>query len=220
MKNILFIGNSFTFFHDLPQMLQKLAGEAGDELYVDSVLRGGAYLHEFADPEDEVGQKLREVYPARVWDYIILQDQSFNPAGNPEDCLKAAAFLCDMMKGNAKNFLFYSTWAYEEGSEKLNATGMSYDGMLTVLTETYQKAAVQNGAVRVPVGAAFAKLFRDNPEIILYEPDNFHPSAAGSYTAACLFYQAVTGKSAAALGVPDEVSESDGALIREVVEGM
>lgn len=220
MKNILFIGNSFTFFNDLPQMLQKLAQDTGDEFYVDSVLRGGAYLHDFANPEDEIGQKLRNVFPTRAWDYVILQDQSFNPAGNPEDCLKSAAFLCDMMKENVKQFLFYSTWAYEDGSEKLGGTGMTYYDMLAALTATYQKAAEQNSGIRVPVGAVFAELWREFPEITLYEPDNFHPSPAGSYAAACLFYQAVTGKSASLLGVPEGVSETDAALIRKTVAEM
>jgi len=215
MKNILFIGNSFTLFNDLPLMLQKLAAAAGDSFYVESVLRGGAYLHDFVNPEDEIGQKLREVYPTREWDFIVLQDQSFNPAGNPEDSLKSAAFLCDMMKGTAK-FLFYSTWAYEDGSEKLAGTGMSYDEMLAALTETYKKAAAENNGIRVPVGAVFAKLHREYPEITIYEPDHYHPAAAGSYAAACLFYQAVTGKSADKLGVPEGIGEKDGALIREI----
>lgn len=214
-RNILFIGNSFTFFNDLPLMLEKLTAAAGEEIHTEAVLRGGAYLHDFVNPEDEIGQKLREVYPTREWDYIVLQDQSFNPAGNPEDCLRSAAALCSMMKGNAR-FLFYSTWAYEDGTEKLSGTGMTYDEMLAALTETYQEAAEANGGIRVPVGAAFAKLYREHPEIILYEPDNFHPSAAGSYAAACLFYKAVTGNSPENLGTPEGVNECDAMLIREI----
>lgn len=198
-------------------MLQKLAKTAGDELYVESVLRGGAYLHDFANPEDEIGQKLRDIYPSRDWDYVVLQDQSFNPAGDPEDSLKSAAFLCDMMKEKTGKFLFYSTWAYEEGSEKLSGTGMTYNTMLAALTETYQKAADENDGIRVPVGAAFAKLCREYPEITIYEPDNYHPAPAGSYAAACLFYQAITGRSADLLGTADGVSAVDSGLIRGVV---
>ena len=47
MLNILFIGNSFTFVNDLPAMLTAVAADAGVEIAASSVLKGGAYLHQF-----------------------------------------------------------------------------------------------------------------------------------------------------------------------------
>lgn len=110
MLNILFIGNSFTFVNDLPKMLETVAADAGVKIAASSVLKGGAYLHQFADPEHELGKRLAETYPTKNWDFIVLQDQSFNPARDPEDFLTSAEKLCKTMNGGAK-FLFYSTWA-------------------------------------------------------------------------------------------------------------
>lgn len=72
MLNILFIGNSFTFVNDLPKMLETVAADAGIEIAATSVLKGGAYLHQFADLEHELGQRLCETYPTKKWDYIGL----------------------------------------------------------------------------------------------------------------------------------------------------
>ena len=122
MKTVLFIGNSFTYVNDLPGMLTALAREAGFEIETEAVVRGGWYLNRFADPEDPMGQQLRQVFPTRKWDYIVLQDQSFNPAGNQADFLAAVEKLTGMMRTGAR-FLLYQTWAYQDASEKLAAAG-------------------------------------------------------------------------------------------------
>ena len=46
---VLFLGNSYTYFNDLPAMVQWMAEQIGFDLQTDSVTRGGAYLHQFAD---------------------------------------------------------------------------------------------------------------------------------------------------------------------------
>ncbi len=217
MLNILFIGNSFTFVNDLPKMLKTLAADAGVELSTASVLRGGAYLHQFADPEHELGRQLAETYPTNPWDFIVLQDQSFNPARDPEDFLASANTLCKTMNGGAR-FLFYSTWAYRDHTEKLAKTGMTYEAMLTALTASYQKAADIHHGLRVPVGNAFALSTAEHPEIDLYTEDDYHPSPCGTYLAACLFYQAITGKSSADLSVPEGISSEQGAALRTIAE--
>ncbi len=217
MLNILFIGNSFTFVNDLPKMLETLAADAGVELFTASVLRGGAYLHQFADPEHDLGKRLAEIYPTKNWDFIVLQDQSFNPANNPDDFLDSAKKLCEQMNGSAK-FLFYSTWAYRDQTEKLAKTGMTYSEMLTALTASYQKAAELHHGIRVPVGNAFALSTAEHPDIDLYTEDNYHPSPCGTYLAACLFYQAVTGSSCDCLKTPDGISAEQGTALRNIAE--
>ena len=215
MLNILFIGNSFTFVNDLPKMLETLASDAGDKLSTASVLKGGAYLHQFADPDHELGQRLANIYPTKNWDFIVLQDQSFNPANNPDDFLESVKKLCEQMNDGAK-FLFYSTWAYRDQTEKLAKTGMTYSEMLDALTASYQKAAELHHGIRVPVGDAFALSTAEYPTIDLYTGDDYHPSPCGTYLAACLFYQAVTGKSPAELTVPDGISDEQGTALRAI----
>lgn len=54
------------------------------------------------------------------------------------------------------------------------------------------------------------------PQIELYDPDGSHPSVAGTYLAACVFYDALTGKTFDATGgVPGGISANDAKLLRD-----
>ena len=139
MDKILFVGNSFTYFNDMPEIFSALCEGANIPVQVESVVKGGWYLSRFANPEDEM-------YPAiaaaaeKEWDYVVLQDQSFNPAGNREDFLAAARKLTRMFK-HCKKLVFYQSWAYEDGSVKLSKTGLTYTQMHESLRDAYQQAA-------------------------------------------------------------------------------
>ncbi|MBE6634470.1 MAG: hypothetical protein E7620_09050, partial [Ruminococcaceae bacterium] len=58
---ILFIGNSYTFFNSgVPAELKALATCAGYSVNVDSVTKGGYALEQFADVNGPMGQQVRE----------------------------------------------------------------------------------------------------------------------------------------------------------------
>ena len=97
--NILMLGNSFTYCNDMPGMLAEELNAS-----VTEVVRGGAYLHGFLDQEDELSQLgmaalVGEIHecdgrnmcrtfggrPCGLWDYVVIQEQSFNAVGNPDD---------------------------------------------------------------------------------------------------------------------------------------
>ena len=93
MKKILFIGNSFTYFNDLPAMTETLLKNAGISCRAASVTKGGAYLHEYADREHELNRRFEEAYGNESYDFVVLQDQSFNPAGDKADFMAAVHTL-------------------------------------------------------------------------------------------------------------------------------
>lgn len=216
MKQILFIGNSLTFFNDLPETLRMMAEKAGVEIAVDSVLKGGAYLRQFADEACELGQKLRAKYGEHPWDAVILQDQSFNPAKNPAGHLEAVKKIITDVVTNGEEIYLYQTWAYQDGTEKLGMTGMTYDAMGTALRESYAASAEAVGGICVPVGDAFALAAEKGVD--LYNPDNYHPSTAGTYLAACLFFRYLLGRIPSAEAVPGGMDGETAAILRECAE--
>ena len=185
---VLFIGNSFTFVNDLPAMLENLSG---GEIIYGKVLRGGAYLKWYADPEHELGVQVREK-AKETWDAVILQDQSFNPARDRDDCVNQTKVLAALFPETT--VFMYQTWAYRDGSDKLKNTELTYDEMKEKLYEAYNAAAEAVNGRRVPVGYGFAEVKKTAPDVDLYTEDDYHPSPAGTYLAACLFYMALTGK--------------------------
>ena len=173
---ILFLGNSFTFFNDLPDMVARLL-----DAQVERNLRGGAYLFQHLDPQDELCARTHQLLTEQAWDYVILQDQSRGPITHPAEFRRAADTLCPMIRAAGGKPVFYETWAYEEGSEKLASTGMTFESMQQALTEGYRAAAQANDALLAPVGQAFAAARHVTH---LYNADSFHPSEAGSRLAA------------------------------------
>ena len=192
-KTVLFIGNSFTYYNDLPGTVAEMLDKAGFDFQVESLTKGGWYLHRYADPSDEMGAKLQADFVGRHWDYLVLQDQSFNPVKDYEDFLGAVKKLCELM--DYDKLLLYQTWAYEDGSEKLASTGMTYDELYLALKTSYAKAADEVGGELVPVGDWFAEYREKRPEVQLYrETDHYHPSEEGTRLAARVFFKALTGE--------------------------
>lgn len=173
---ILMLGNSFTYYHDMPRILAALTGWE-----VVSHTRGGAYLHEHLDPQAELGAKTLPALREQKWDYVVLQEQSRGPYEKRGQYLASVRSLCALARKAGAMPVIYATWAYRDGSEKLAATGMDYGQMLAALSESSCAAATENGALIARAGDAFAAV---HTLLDLYEPDDFHPSQAGSLLAA------------------------------------
>ncbi len=216
MKRVLFIGNSFTYFNDMPLLFEQLSNDAGFDVHAVSVIKGGWYLHQFADPENDMGKELRSVYPRHQWDYIVLQDQSFNPAGDPEDFLASVRELRALMPHG--RLVFYQTWPYEPDTAKLASVKISYDDMYTGLRGAYTQAAREQNGLLVPVGDGFYLTHQRRPALSLYMPDAFHPNLAGSYLAACLFFGRLSGLSPLKLSTPKKLDECIAQYLREIAQ--
>ena len=174
---ILFLGNSFTFFNDLPQLVASLLNAE-----VGRSLRGGAYLYQHLDPADELYTQTNQLLTEDKWDYVVLQDQSQGPITHPEEFSRAVAVLSDMIRAAGGKPVLYETWAYEEGSDTLASTGMTFSEMQQRLSDGYRDAAEANQTLLAPVGQVFAEARKMAQ---LYDVgDHYHPSLAGSRLAA------------------------------------
>ena len=173
---ILFLGNSFTFFHDLPSIVSQMLS-----CEVCSHTRGGARLAEQLNPETEMGAKTLRALKEEKWDYVVMQEQSFAPIGSFEAFLKSVKSLCSLIRENGATPVLYATWAYKEGTEKLSGTGLSYTEMADALRNNYSAAAKETGALMADAGTLFTKT---RAIINPYEKDNYHPSEAGTILAA------------------------------------
>lgn len=173
---ILMLGNSFTFYHDMPKMLAAML-----EAEVVAHTRGGAMLAEQLNTETEMGARTLRALQEEKWDYVVLQEQSNAPITKKKSFLKSSAALCALIKENGAKPLFYSTWAYKDDTEKLATMKMTYAEMDAGLRESYSEAADSNGALIADVGGAFTAM---RGLAGLYEADDYHPSQAGSLLAA------------------------------------
>ncbi len=188
---VLFIGNSYTYFNNLPQLVSELAHSTRDMKPVETemVAVGGATLKRLW----EAGKALETLKRDR-WNYVILQEQStLGPApivdgvvqiSNPKNFHDyARLFDAEIKKVGAKTILFL-TWARHNHMEQQ-----------TVLTNAYQAIAKELKAMIAPVGIAWEQALKENPQLALHQHDKSHPTEAGSYLAACVIYATIFGQS-------------------------
>ena len=186
MNNILFIGNSYTYFNDLPAILTSLAESVGIGINTNSIVKGGATLEWHLTPKEDGSIAPFSELGAQKYDFVVLQEQSDRPAIAAEAFLAPAKRLCDEIKINGATPVFYSTWTKKEGHEHLTKFSMTPEAMTDALASAYCQAAKENGGLLAPVGKAFLALTQSDPGIELYSPDRSHPSYAGSYLAALI----------------------------------
>ena len=224
--NILFIGNSYTYFFDLPSLFADLCRANGHDIRVDSVTCGGRRLHENLNafcngfnPDDEYSKKISELVEETENDVLFLQEQSCLPYHNPELFFAGAVGLSSII--GAWRTILYATWGRMDGSEDLDYFGWTRLSMTQGLYDSYcQAAQLIHGEVS-PVGLCFAALVESHPEINLYDPDKSHPSYAGSCVAALSHYKTVFGempRDLSALKLDGETVAKLAAIVDEVVQ--
>ncbi|MBP5780012.1 MAG: SGNH/GDSL hydrolase family protein, partial [Clostridia bacterium] len=86
---ILMLGNSYTFFNDMPVKLAELTGAE-----VVGNLRGGACLWQQLDPNDDLSKKCAALLAQKDWDYIVLQEHSRGTFEFPKEFFDASRKLC------------------------------------------------------------------------------------------------------------------------------
>ncbi len=207
--NILMLGNSFTFYCDMPDMLAKLMGE-----HVESVTRGGSSLFDHLNPHDELGIRTFDALK-RGWDYVVLQEYSSGPVVKTQEFFDGCAAFQLLLRGVQAQPVLYATWAYQQGSTKEAASGLPFAKMDTELRANYFEAARRISAPCADVGAAFnaALAAGINP----YDFEGYHPSLEGSYLAACVIAKAIAPGKKLNAWVPEGMDEGAAKRIREMV---
>ena len=215
--NILFVGNSFTYYHAMTGIFWEICHQNGKDVSVEEITVGGWYLHQYADPTDKHGLAVPYKLRQKKWDIVVLQDQSANPAKDPEDFFAASRTLCNWIREAGASPCFYQTWAYRDGTEKLASVGMGYRDFYEALKASYEKAALEEQALLAPVGTAFMDISLNHQEINLFEEaDDYHPTTAGAFLAACVFYQTLFGEKPEKLYYPEGLSEERCRILREL----
>lgn len=194
--NILFIGNSYTYFHDLPAVFAALANENGKNVTAFSVTRGGRELRQFMNAEDDATKELAGVLADNPpFDAVFLQEQSMLPYRDYDAFFGGAKHVAEMIRAaGAKRLCFYVTWGRRPGCSDLNEMGWTHDTMTAGLSDAYTRAAEVLNAECAYVGAAFHEIVVSHPEIELYDPDGSHPSYTGTCLAAMVMYKTVFGE--------------------------
>ncbi len=185
---VLFLGNSYTGVNNLPQLIHDVALSAGDTLVFDSHAPGG---YQLIDHSLDVTSQNKIM--AGGWDYVVIQGQSQEPITSSSEFSSGGSALYNLVKqyNPCAVIMPYMTWGRKNGDASTCAyfpVMCTYQGMDTTIRNRYLNLTASiNGEVS-PVSVVWNYLRQNYPGIELYQADESHPSAAGSYAAACCFY--------------------------------
>ncbi len=221
---ILFLGNSMTYFNDLPTVFMNLSRSGGFAAEVYELTEGSYRLEYFADETDEVGAQVYDALKSYDWDYVILQEQSgISTIGAEEHMYPAARTLDSMIREANGESVFLMTWAYREGFS-LPLLGLEFkntrEEMQTQMAQNYGDIATELDALLAPAGIAFMRCTANYPEIELWDEDGNHPSPAGTYLAACVLYQVLYDQSPGELGYTADLDRQTALKLQLVAAGI
>lgn len=219
--DVLFVGNSYTYYNNLPQLISNIALSFGDTVNTESSTPGGASLFGHVNNATTLA-KINQ----QPWDYVVLQDQSQKPSLSPTyvatNVYPYASQLVDAIQLNnsCTEPVFYMTWGRKNGDASNCAAYppvCTYLGMQQRLRESYLEMGTTNSATVSPVGMAWKNYMELDSITDLYNADESHPSIYGSYLTACTFYATIFKKSPiGSTFIPNQIDPNTGYLMQEV----
>ncbi len=200
VRKVFFIGNSYTYTNSMPDMLRDFATAKGDTLVYAMSAPGGYTFQQHTTNTTTISGIF-----SQPWDIVVLQEQSqmpaFPPAQVATDVYPYATRLDSFINANdtCTEVMFMMTWGRRNG-DAMNCASYpvvcTYAGMQGRLRDSYMQMATDNHASVAPMGSAWKIVIDSFPAIDLYQVDSSHPSVAGSYLQACVFYASIYHRSA------------------------
>ena len=174
LQRLLFIGNSHTYYNDMPLYVRAMARECGYECEVTMLVHGGWFLEQHVKEPDVRFNILFGKY-----DYVILQEHS-HPFAPEEKYRNAVIKLNEWIKVAGSKTVIYATWAKKDEPEK--QAEMNF---------LQTSVADEIGALLAPVGENWQAYRTSWPDIEMYAEDGAHASHRGSEFAAKMIWEAI-----------------------------
>jgi hypothetical protein len=195
-QRVLFIGNSYTSFNNLPQIFHAIAASAGHAPEIKAATPNGMSLQQHLHSPDTL-----KLVDEGNWHIVILQAQSQEAAKSEQvlamrsNFLEGAAGLYDRIKSRnpRAKIAFYETWArhadYWKDAGADLSVGSSPADMQARIRKWHQIAVAQRrDFIIAPVGDAWEVNYKSSKAVRLHDDDNSHPTYKGSYLAALVIY--------------------------------
>ena len=180
-QHVLFIGNSLTYTNDLPGTLAQLASTVGDTIRVRSVALPNLALIDHVDGQSNAVDVIR----AERWSMVVLQQGPSTLPLNRDTLVLATKKFDPYIRAAGARSGTFMTWPASDRPGDFPA----------VLTSAQLAAKAVSGTL-LPVGQAWSGAWAVNPQLALYGADGYHPAELGTYLAALVIYEGITGHDA------------------------
>ncbi|MBQ9116453.1 MAG: hypothetical protein IJY04_05470 [Clostridia bacterium] len=209
----LFIGNSATYVHEIPQTLARLAGEVGHNIETAQITPGGYELAMHADLSTEHGKMVfKEI--AKGYDAVFLQDNGncISSEAKSGACAVASARLINAIRQSGAKPYFYVRPPY--GKDCAGFPSLEQCKKFDLL---FSKIAEQNGDIScVYANRAFAHAIK-TLDYNLWGDDNAHTSKHGAFLIVCAFFATLFRSSSTCLS-PENIDSADALALAQAAD--
>ena len=220
--SILFIGNSMTYYHDMPTAIfEKMAASAGFDVTVRSVTAGGRFLWEHLSLDDEPARAAKAALAADkagVYDFVVLQEGMPDLYTRTESFYGAVRTLAGRIRTLGAKPVLYARMGNKRGNPELDDPACTYEHVYRTIVKAHETISQE---LDIPVAWAVRAAYEMNEGPLpfdLYDPDRSHPSYAGSYVAALCVFTALFGADPTMITYDGELPPDQAALCREAVK--
>ncbi len=183
--NVLFVGNSHSFFNDMPHTFARL-WEAGCGERIRPIL--------ICHPGMGFSWHVKEYFELRYdllyggFDYAVFQQRA-HPFGGSAEEYAAGLRLAELCRKGGATPVFSLTWAERRAPEHQ-----------AEMNEFHRRLCAETGALLSPVGLVWQEALARDGDLPLYFEDGEHASPYGDYLIAVTHWRLLSGRSA--LGLP------------------
>ncbi len=167
--DILFVGNSLTYYNNLPKIVKRMANRSNEEKVTTEMLA----FPNFSISDHWNGGKIQKLINSKKFEYIVIQQGPSSSKEGKRMLLETGEKISNLCKKNNAKLCFFMVWPSKQ-KQKL------FDNVII----NYTEAATKNNAILLPVGKVWKKDFELTNDFSYYDKDGVHPSLKGSRKAA------------------------------------
>lgn len=192
--DVLFIGNSLTYYNELPKVFEELVLGANKKVSTDFNAPGGRSIFEHA--HDSI--TLAKIH-ARKWDFIVLQGSgpriAYPETFHTKPYAEGLNILKPIIKANSPStrIILFMPWAYEDGMTWYEGWRQDFTTMQRDIYHTMLELANTYDLSISPIGWTWYQYLKlkSFPEHYLHLSDWVHPTEKGTYLSACVLYASI-----------------------------
>tara|TARA_B110000240_G_scaffold194322_1_gene241745 strand:- start:689 stop:1555 length:867 start_codon:yes stop_codon:yes gene_type:complete len=242
-KKLLFIGNSLTYYNDMPKMLTEMFAESKVNIQIMTstypgyslgshlntiIMKGDSEMIYTRLKKEGENTATEEILLKNDFDIVILQEQSglmLIPEIVNKEVSKNVLGLKDII-GSESEILLYQNYPLNfrhpnvicrevNSTEYCTDSLFSVDQEMKLITSGFEQ--LDDGKNLVRIGEIFKYIMLNENKINLFS-DEGHPSLEGSFLIALKFYKDITGKNCSNLKYKNKLDIKTSNKLKEIVD--
>ncbi len=166
--HILFVGNSLTYYNNLPELVKIEAKKVKIDIETKMVA-----LPNYAIMDHWNNGKVQEEISKGIYDYVVVQQGPSSQAYGKQLLFDYGKKLNILCKNTGTKLCFFMVWPSRQYYHTFNG-----------VIQNHREIATITNSILCPVGEVWKSHFDKTNSFEFYGPDGFHPSLAGSKVAA------------------------------------